>query len=71
MVIDPTDLPGAPARSCKRSVVLLDRVWSPAPILVLDAAILTTDRNIAGTGVATWSTPNLMRGLTRIHETRS
>jgi hypothetical protein len=27
------------------------------------ADIWTTDRNFAGTGVATWSTPNLMRGL--------
>ena len=29
----------------------------------LDADIWTTDRDFAGTGVATWSTPNLMRGL--------
>jgi len=28
-----------------------------------DADIWTTDRDFAGTGVATWSTPNLMRGL--------
>src|SRR3954471_6801218 len=27
------------------------------------ADIWTTDRDFAGTGVATWSTPNLMRGL--------
>lgn len=28
-----------------------------------DAEVWTTDRDFAGTGVATWSTPNLMRGL--------
>lgn len=28
-----------------------------------DADIWTTDRDFAGAGVATWSTPNLMRGL--------
>jgi predicted nucleic acid-binding protein len=30
----------------------------------LDADIWTTDRDFAGTGVASWSTPNLIRGLT-------
>ena len=30
-----------------------------------DADIWSTDRDFAGTGVATWSTPNLMRGLAR------
>ncbi len=29
----------------------------------VDADIWTTDRDFAGTGVATWSTPNLMRGF--------
>ena len=29
------------------------------------ADIWTTDRDFAGTGVASWSTPNLMRGLAR------
>jgi predicted nucleic acid-binding protein len=29
----------------------------------IDADIWTTDRDFAGTGVATWSTPNLMRAL--------
>ena len=29
----------------------------------VDADIWTTDRDFAGTGVATWSTPNLMRAL--------
>jgi len=28
-----------------------------------DADVWTTDRDFAGTGVATWSTPNLLRGL--------
>jgi predicted nucleic acid-binding protein len=31
----------------------------------VEADIWTTDRDFAGTGVATWSTPNLMRGLAR------
>src|SRR5438045_1843759 len=30
-----------------------------------DADVWTTDRDFAGTGVATWSTPNLMRALAR------
>jgi predicted nucleic acid-binding protein len=29
----------------------------------VDADIWTTDRDFAGTGVATWSTPNLLRGF--------
>jgi predicted nucleic acid-binding protein len=29
----------------------------------VDADIWTTDRDFAGSGVASWSTPNLMRGL--------
>jgi predicted nucleic acid-binding protein len=29
----------------------------------VEAEIWTTDRDFAGTGVASWSTPNLMRGL--------
>lgn len=40
---------------------------SDAHVLALawhaDADIWTTDRDFAGTGVATWSTPNLMRAL--------
>ena len=36
---------------------LLALAWS------IDADIWTTDRDFAGTGVATWSTPNLIRGL--------
>jgi hypothetical protein len=30
----------------------------------IDADVWTTDRDFAGTGVASWSTPNLIRGLT-------
>ncbi len=30
---------------------------------IADADIWSTDRDFAGTGVATWSTPNLVRGL--------
>lgn len=29
----------------------------------IDADVWTTDRDFAGTGIATWSTPNLMRGF--------
>jgi len=29
----------------------------------IDADVWTTDRDFAGTGVASWSTPNLIRGL--------
>jgi predicted nucleic acid-binding protein len=36
---------------------LLALAWS------IDADIWTTDRDFAGAGVATWSTPNLIRGL--------
>jgi predicted nucleic acid-binding protein len=36
---------------------LLALAWS------IEADIWTTDRDFAGTGVATWSTPNLIRGL--------
>ena len=40
---------------------------SDAHVLALawtvEADIWTTDRDFAGTGIATWSTPNLMRGL--------
>jgi predicted nucleic acid-binding protein len=31
----------------------------------VEADVWTTDRDFAGTGVASWSTPNLMRGLAR------
>ena len=34
-----------------------------------DADIWTTDRDFAGTGVSTWSTPNLMRALAERDET--
>ena len=30
---------------------------------VVEADVWTTDRDLAGTGIATWSTPNLMRAL--------
>lgn len=32
----------------------------------VDADVWTTDRDFAGTGVATWSTPNLMRRLAEV-----
>ncbi len=32
----------------------------------LDADVWTTDRDFAGTGVASWSTPNLIRGLAEV-----
>jgi predicted nucleic acid-binding protein len=37
----------------------------------VDADIWTTDRDFAGTGVATWSTPNLMRGLAEAASSRT
>ncbi len=40
-----------------RDAHMLALAWS------VDADIWTTDRDFAGTGVATWSTPNLMRGF--------
>jgi predicted nucleic acid-binding protein len=40
-----------------RDAHVLALAWS------VDADIWTADRDFAGTGVATWSTPNLMRGL--------
>jgi len=41
----------------ERDAHVLALAWS------VDADVWTTDRNFAGTGVATWSTPNLMRAL--------
>ena len=41
-----------------RDAHVLALAWS------VDADVWTTDRDFAGTGVATWSTANLMRGLT-------
>jgi predicted nucleic acid-binding protein len=40
-----------------RDAHVLALAWS------VDADIWTTDRDFGGTGIATWSTPNLMRGL--------
>ena len=40
-----------------RDAHVLALAWS------VEADIWTTDRDFAGTGIATWSTPNLMRGL--------
>jgi predicted nucleic acid-binding protein len=40
-----------------RDAHVLALAWSA------NADVWTTDRDFAGTGVATWSTPNLMRGL--------
>jgi predicted nucleic acid-binding protein len=40
-----------------RDAHVLALAWS------VDADVWTTDRDFAGTGVATWSTPNLLRGL--------
>jgi predicted nucleic acid-binding protein len=57
----------------RSEIVLRDAVASrngsikDAHVLALawsvDADIWTTDRDFAGSGVATWSTPNLIRGL--------
>ena len=40
-----------------RDAHVLALAWS------VEADVWTTDRDFAGTGVAAWSTPNLMRGL--------
>jgi predicted nucleic acid-binding protein len=40
-----------------RDAHMLALAWS------VDADVWTTDRDFAGTGIATWSTANLMRGL--------
>ena len=34
----------------------------------VDGDVWKTDRDFAGTGVATWSTPNLIRGLAEASE---
>jgi predicted nucleic acid-binding protein len=43
---------------------LLALAWS------VDADIWTTDRDFAGAGVASWSTPNLIRGLALVPRNR-
>jgi predicted nucleic acid-binding protein len=43
---------------------LLALAWS------VDADLWTTDRDFAGTGVASWSTPNLIRGLALASKSR-
>jgi predicted nucleic acid-binding protein len=43
---------------------LLALAWS------IDADIWTTDRDFAGAGVASWSTPNLIRGLALVPRNR-
>jgi len=45
-----------------RDAHILALAWS------VEGDIWTTDRDFAGTGVATWSTPNLMRGLSAVEE---
>ena len=53
---------GGGARADGRAQIRMPRVlalaWSA------DADVWTTDRDFAGTGIATWSTANLMRALT-------
>ncbi|MCS3725545.1 PIN domain-containing protein [Bradyrhizobium betae] len=43
-----------------RDAHVLALAWS------VEADVWTTDRDFAGTGVATWSTPNLMRGFAEV-----
>lgn len=43
-----------------RDAHVLALAWS------VEADVWTTDRDFAGTGVATWSTPNLMRGFIEV-----
>ena len=48
----------APSRNgSTRDAHVLELAWS------VEADVWTTDRDFAGTGIATWSTPNLMRAL--------
>ncbi len=47
-----------------RDAHILALAWS------VDADIWTTDRDFSGTGVATWSTPNLMRALAEVGRDR-
>lgn len=53
--------------SLKEAVASRNGSVKDAHILALaravDADVWSTDRDFAGTGVANWSTPNLMRGL--------
>lgn len=60
------DLPDC-ERALKEAVGSRNGSIKDAHLLALartaDADIWSTDRDFAGTGVATWSTPNLMRGL--------
>jgi predicted nucleic acid-binding protein len=50
-----------PSRNgAERDAHVLALAWS------VDADVWTTDRDFAGTGVATWSTPNFMRALVEI-----
>lgn len=44
----------------RRDAHVLALAWS------VEADVWTTDRDFAGTGVATWSTPNLMRGFAEL-----
>ena len=53
--------------SLRDAVPRLNRSTRDAHVLALawsvEADVWTTDRDFAGTGIATWSTPNLMRAL--------
>ena len=69
-VVPATDLESNQAESehaLKEAVASRNGSTRDAHILALawavDADIWSSDRDFAGTGVATWSTPNLMRGL--------
>lgn len=57
----------AAERSLRQAVPSRNGSIRDAHVLALawevDGDIWTTDRDFAGTGVATWSTPNLMRAL--------
>ena len=48
-----------------RDAHVLALAWS------VEADVWTTDSDLAGTGIATWSTPNLMRGLAEVGVTSS
>jgi predicted nucleic acid-binding protein len=62
-----TPVLGQSETALKEAVASRNGSTQDAHVLALawsvDADVWTTDRDFAGTGVASWSTPNLMRGL--------
>lgn len=61
--------------SLRNAIASRNGLTKDAHVLALawdaDADIWTTDRDFAGTGVATWSTPNLMRAFAEADSSRA